>query len=240
MRERLSLHLTTHEVVILSGGVSMGKFDLVPKVLGPAGRATRCFTTSRSVPASPCGSASVRRVNRCSVLPGNPVSTLVCLIRYVIPAIAEAMGTRRVVPERLALASPGDLPAAARLLPAGRHRARRLGPTVGQSAAAEWLGRFLEPRRHRRVRRTSARPQHLREGLRHQHVSLVTSTAMQTSNVHDIRGANNPLDRRGRGLARSAHLGHGPLQLPLPLLHAEGAVSRALPVPEIPGAALVR
>jgi len=33
LRERLALHLTTHEVVILSGGVSMGKFDLVPKVL---------------------------------------------------------------------------------------------------------------------------------------------------------------------------------------------------------------
>ena len=31
MRERLALHLTTHEVVVLSGGVSMGKFDLVPK-----------------------------------------------------------------------------------------------------------------------------------------------------------------------------------------------------------------
>jgi molybdopterin molybdotransferase len=38
-------------------------------------------------------------------LPGNPVSTLVCLIRYVIPAIAKAMGTRPVLQERLALAS---------------------------------------------------------------------------------------------------------------------------------------
>ena len=33
LQERLALHLTTHEVLILSGGVSMGKFDLVPKVL---------------------------------------------------------------------------------------------------------------------------------------------------------------------------------------------------------------
>src|SRR5271163_4794929 len=33
LRERLALHLTTHEVVVLSGGVSMGKFDLVPKAL---------------------------------------------------------------------------------------------------------------------------------------------------------------------------------------------------------------
>ena len=40
-------------------------------------------------------------------LPGNPVSTLVCLIRYVIPAIAEAMGTRRRPPERMALAGGG-------------------------------------------------------------------------------------------------------------------------------------
>jgi molybdopterin molybdotransferase len=39
-------------------------------------------------------------------LPGNPVSTLVCLIRYVIPAIAAAMGTKRALPERLALAEP--------------------------------------------------------------------------------------------------------------------------------------
>jgi molybdopterin molybdotransferase len=33
LRERLKLHLTTHDVVILSGGVSMGKFDFVPPPL---------------------------------------------------------------------------------------------------------------------------------------------------------------------------------------------------------------
>ena len=82
LRERLGLHLTTHEVVVLSGGVSMGKFDFVPKVLSQLG------------------------VQAVFGLPGNPVSTLVCLIRYVIPAIAEAMGTKREQPERLALASP--------------------------------------------------------------------------------------------------------------------------------------
>jgi molybdopterin molybdotransferase len=57
LRERLKLHLTTHEVVILSGGVSMGKFDLVPKVLMQFG-VEACSTTSRSGPASRCGSAS--------------------------------------------------------------------------------------------------------------------------------------------------------------------------------------
>ncbi len=39
-------------------------------------------------------------------LPGNPVSTLVCLIRYVLPGIAAAMGAKREPSERLALAAP--------------------------------------------------------------------------------------------------------------------------------------
>ena len=39
-------------------------------------------------------------------LPGNPVATLVCLIRYVIPAAAAAMGARKTPTERIALAAP--------------------------------------------------------------------------------------------------------------------------------------
>ena len=39
-------------------------------------------------------------------LPGNPVSTLVCLLRYVIPAVAEAMRSSTVAPEMLPLATP--------------------------------------------------------------------------------------------------------------------------------------
>ena len=40
LRERLRLHLETHDVLMLSGGVSMGRFDLVPKVLEELG--VRC------------------------------------------------------------------------------------------------------------------------------------------------------------------------------------------------------
>ena len=38
-------------------------------------------------------------------LPGNPVSTLVCLLRYVIPALYASMGMTRPERERLALAA---------------------------------------------------------------------------------------------------------------------------------------
>jgi molybdopterin molybdotransferase len=105
MRERLALHLTTHEVVVLSGGVSMGKFDLVPKVLEQLG-VQQVFHKIQQRPGRPMWFGIGPQGQAVFGLPGNPVSTLICLIRYVIPAIAEAMGTKRTPPERLALGSP--------------------------------------------------------------------------------------------------------------------------------------
>jgi molybdopterin molybdotransferase len=105
MRERLALHLTTHEVVVLSGGVSMGKFDLVPKVLLQLGVQQVCHKIAQR-PGRPMWFGIGPQGQAVFGLPGNPVSTLVCLIRYVIPAIAEAMGTKRALPERLALGAP--------------------------------------------------------------------------------------------------------------------------------------
>ena len=105
MCERLALHLTTHEVVILSGGVSMGKFDLVPKVLEQLG-VHEVFHKIAQRPGRPMWFGIGPQGQAVFGLPGNPVSTLVCLIRYVIPAIAAAMGTKRAPPERLALAAP--------------------------------------------------------------------------------------------------------------------------------------
>ena len=105
LQERLALHLTTHEVVVLSGGVSMGKFDLVPKVLQRLG-VQEVFHKIAQRPGRPMWFGVGPQGQAVFGLPGNPVSTLVCLIRYVIPAIAEAMGTKRAPPERLALAAP--------------------------------------------------------------------------------------------------------------------------------------
>jgi molybdopterin molybdotransferase len=105
LRERLGLHLTTHEVVVLSGGVSMGKFDFVPKVLSQLG-VQAVFHNVAQRPGKPMWFGIGPQGQAVFGLPGNPVSTLVCLIRYVIPAIAEAMGTKREPPERLALSSP--------------------------------------------------------------------------------------------------------------------------------------
>jgi len=105
LRERLALHLTTHEVVILSGGVSMGRYDLVPKVLLQLG-VNEVFHKVAQRPGSPMWFGIGPHGQAVFGLPGNPVSTLVCLIRYVIPAMAAAMSTKQGRLERLALAAP--------------------------------------------------------------------------------------------------------------------------------------
>jgi molybdopterin molybdotransferase len=72
------------DVVILSGGISMGKFDHVPGVLDRIG-VTSLFRKVNQRPGKPFSFGMYQ--NRCAVflLPGNPVSALLCAIRYVEP-----------------------------------------------------------------------------------------------------------------------------------------------------------
>ena len=105
LKHRLKFHLETHDVLVLSGGVSMGKLDLVPQALEELG--VRCiFHKVAQRPGKPlwfgiagCGSAVLG-------LPGNPVSTAVCVSRYVLPALAASQGQTASPPERMALGAP--------------------------------------------------------------------------------------------------------------------------------------
>ena len=133
----LALHLTTHEVVILSGGVSMGRFDLVPKVLAQLG-VQQVFHNIAQRPGKPMWFGIGPQGQAVFGLPGNPVSTLVCLIRYVIPAIAEAWDATRARPSawRWRRRSPSS---AAHVFPAGRASSTTTGdapgPTLGRPTA---------------------------------------------------------------------------------------------------------
>jgi len=103
LRERLQHHLATCDVLILSGGVSKGKFDYVPKVLKSLG-VREVFYQVAQRPGMPMWFGITEAGCAVFGLPGNPVATLVCLIRYVIPAAAAAMGAFASPPERIALA----------------------------------------------------------------------------------------------------------------------------------------
>jgi len=111
LRRRLKFHLETHDVLVLSGGVSMGKLDLVPKVLEELG--VRCvFHKVAQRPGKPLWFGIAGSGAAVLGLPGNPVSTAVCVSRYVLPALAASQGQTPSRPERMALGAPvtSDLP----------------------------------------------------------------------------------------------------------------------------------
>ena len=93
LRTRLRAHLDAHDVLILSGGVSMGRFDYVPQVFGELGVSVVFHKVSQR-PGKPMWFGVGARGKTVYALPGNPVSTLVCLVRYVFPGLDAALGAR--------------------------------------------------------------------------------------------------------------------------------------------------
>jgi molybdopterin molybdotransferase len=82
------------DVLILSGGVSAGKFDLIPEALKELG-VEQVFHKLALKPGKPLWFGVKREGNRSVLvfgLPGNPVSSFVCFELFVRPAVAKMSG----------------------------------------------------------------------------------------------------------------------------------------------------
>lgn len=101
MRARLGELLATHDTLVLSGGVSKGKFDFVPAALQALG-VVEVFHQVAQRPGRPMWFGVGPAGQLVFGLPGNPVSTLICLIRFVLPGLRAAMGQPRGDIERVA------------------------------------------------------------------------------------------------------------------------------------------
>jgi len=91
MHKQLLSILQEHDIVIISGGVSMGKFDLVPGILMDLG-VKPVFHKILERPGKPFWFGTSSTGKPVFGLPGNPVSTLMCLHRYILPALLNAAG----------------------------------------------------------------------------------------------------------------------------------------------------
>ncbi|MEJ2601843.1 MAG: molybdopterin molybdotransferase MoeA [Gammaproteobacteria bacterium] len=103
MRNQLGGLLEEHRVLILSGGVSKGKADYVPGILSELGVEVVFHGVSQR-PGKPMW-FGVRDDRLVFALPGNPVSTLVCFRRYVVPALFGAAGLAPATPETAILSA---------------------------------------------------------------------------------------------------------------------------------------
>lgn len=102
LEEHLRSGLDRHQVLIVSGGVSMGKRDFVPGALRALGVELLFHTVSQR-PGKPMAFGRTADGKVVFAVPGNPVSSLVCFHRYVLPFLLRSMNALPVPPESVVL-----------------------------------------------------------------------------------------------------------------------------------------
>lgn len=146
LRQRLRAHLDDHDVLVLSGGVSMGKFDYIPQVLDEL-NIRRVFHKIEQRPGRPMWFGVGANGKAVYALPGNPVSTLVCLLRYVVPGLDAALGATIRPPDLVVLSEDVAVKSALTLFlavsletQAGGRRTAQPRPTRGSGDFTALLG----------------------------------------------------------------------------------------------------
>lgn len=94
--------LAEYDVLLITGGVSKGKFDYLPSELERQG-VRKVFHGVAQRPGKPFWFGLSGRLTPVFALPGNPVSAYTCLHRYVLPALDHASGMTARVPLTAAL-----------------------------------------------------------------------------------------------------------------------------------------
>ena len=87
---QLSRCVIEYDVIILSGGVSMGKFDYVPPALEKL-HVKKLFHKVQQRPGKPFWFGAHESGTLVFAFPGNPVSTFMCFQRYFLPWLKKSL-----------------------------------------------------------------------------------------------------------------------------------------------------
>jgi molybdopterin molybdotransferase len=117
--------LRTADLVVTSGGASVGAHDLIRPALGPLGLSLDFWKIAMR-PGKPF---MFGRIGEAALigLPGNPVSATVCAILFLVPAIERLLGLEGAAP-------PTVRARAGARLPANDHRADHLRASLSRDA----------------------------------------------------------------------------------------------------------
>lgn len=91
VKRELENCLVQYDVILLSGGISAGKFDYVPQVLEELS-VQKLFHKVEQRPGKPFWFGKHDKGVHVFAFPGNPVSTFMCLHRYFIPWLEKSLG----------------------------------------------------------------------------------------------------------------------------------------------------
>ncbi|QKJ31537.1 molybdopterin molybdotransferase MoeA [Mucilaginibacter mali] len=89
-RDAISKCLANYDAILLSGGISMGKFDYIPQALEQVG-VRKIFHRVQQRPGKPFWFGADAKGVLIFAFPGNPVATFMCLHRYFLPWLRAVM-----------------------------------------------------------------------------------------------------------------------------------------------------
>ncbi len=96
-RERIGYSLENYDVILMTGGISMGKFDYIPKALAEL-KVKAIFHKVSQRPGKPFWFGKHGNGVLVFAFPGNPVATFMCLHRYFLTWLNAIQGLRSKTP----------------------------------------------------------------------------------------------------------------------------------------------
>lgn len=91
IEQKLGQLLEEYDILMLSGGVSKGKFDFIPAALEALG-VKKLFHKIKQRPGKPFWFGKAPNGSLVFALPGNPVSSFMCTQRYFFPWLRNSLG----------------------------------------------------------------------------------------------------------------------------------------------------
>ena len=102
IKKQLKTCLENYDVLLLSGGISMGKFDYIPKTLEEL-NVDPLFYKVQQRPGKPFWFGKHNKGPVVFAFPGNPVATFMCLHRYFLPWLNASLGIKQKLQLRAVL-----------------------------------------------------------------------------------------------------------------------------------------
>jgi molybdopterin molybdotransferase len=93
IKKQLKNCLENYDLLLLTGGVSMGKFDHIPQALDEL-KVNKLFHKVQQRPGKPFWFGKNDEEKLVFAFPGNPVATFMCLHRYFLPWLHTSLGLR--------------------------------------------------------------------------------------------------------------------------------------------------
>ena len=143
-----------NDVIIITGGVSMGRFDYVHKALREL-RVKELFHKVLQRPGKPFWFGADEDDTLVFAFPGNPVSAFMCMHRYFFPWLDASLGLGSQQKQYAVLNEDFTFTPSLQYFFAGEIKNERAGPIMCNTCGRKWFRRFCKPARSRCLYGTS-------------------------------------------------------------------------------------